>query len=607
MADDKSRKEPSIPDDKGSPFDFLSDDLTSSGPDSPDKNKADFGALTGGKKEGGLGNLPPLSDFDSQQGISSNLPPLGSVKSESGGKAPIGGLPPLSDISVDTPVPNTGRPPKPSSFGDANAFDTPISDSGLDTPSRGTGFQDLAADSDFSPETPEIGPGPETDLETPLFDSAFGGGRSFTAAVDTPAPTQAMETPMFGAMDDKSSGGDNLGFDSGAFGGGRGPDFSSGTPVPDFSPDTGVQKPVAQPPAGKGKKVKSGGGGGSGALIAVAVICLIIGLAGGIFAPNYLSFLPNPSRAELEKANSELSTAKARLATLEKASSSGKQQVSKEEVDKLMAQQAELNTSVASLKEQQTKLGEDVAKATAAREDIQKNIDAKNDEYATAQQLMEDLVNQTSIVRARQEGLNAEVERLQALNGKLEEADARRIATKETLLHNVDMLAVLINEGIALAPEKFSREKRAAAINDLKAKLTESPWVSPALLEQYTSLYQKELNIAASREYFFARIPVTDRIGNKSMKWAECVMNGNWSVYYRTLDGKNVGAYQNTVATGAPKYDFVEDLPGGVQKRIEEEVFKARTPDYLDKVSVLAQQEVATQEGTSFQRVFNSL
>ncbi|MBI5093419.1 MAG: hypothetical protein HZB26_13385 [Candidatus Hydrogenedentes bacterium] len=602
MPDDKSRKDPGTPDDKGSPFDFLSDDLTSSGPDSPDKKK-DFGALTGGKKDSGLGNLPPLSDFDSQQGAtSSNLPPLGSVKSDPG-RGSIGGLPPLSDISVDTPVP-AGRPRKPSSFGDANAFDTPISDAGIDTPSKGTGFQDLAADSDFSPETPEIGPGPESDLETPLFDSAFGGGRSFTAAADTPAPTQAMETPMFGAMDDKSSGKDNLGFDSGAFGGGR--DFSAGTPVPDFSPDTGVQKPAAPPPPGKAKKVKSGGG--AGGMLVAAAVALIVGLAGGVFLPGVLTFLPNPLRDQLDSANNKVATLQKQLDTAQRATSAGGvTSISKEDLEKLTQKQAELSGQVKELETQHAKLTDDVAKATTARDDIQKNIDSKNEEDASAQQLMEDLVNQTSIVRARQEGLNAEVERLQSLNGKLEESDARRIATKDTLLHNVDLLAVQISEGISLTPDKFSREKRTAAVNELKAKVTESPWVSPALMEQYTSLYQKELNIAASREYFFARIPVTDRIGNKNMKWAECLMNGNWSVYYRTLDGKNIGAYQNTASSGAVKYEFVEDLPGGAQKRIEEDVIKARTPDYLDKVTVLAQQEVATEGKTSFQKTFDSL
>ena len=104
-------------------------------------------------------------------------------------------FPPISDIPVETPIPGGGSP-----VVDTPAFETPTSDTGLDTPS-GAGFQDLAADSDFTPETPEVAPpGPDSDIDTPMFDSAFGGGTDFSDAADTSAPTQAMETPMFGAF-----------------------------------------------------------------------------------------------------------------------------------------------------------------------------------------------------------------------------------------------------------------------------------------------------------------------------------------------------------------------------------------------------------------------
>ena len=169
--------------------------------------------------DSGLGNLPPLSDFDSQSGISSDsgLPPLSSFDSDiSRTPSDAGGLPPISDIEIQTPMPTGGNVrPSPPGFG---APKDTFSSGGL--ASSGGGFQDLAADSDFSPETPEIGPGPDSNVDTPMFDSAFGGGSGgFSAAVDTPAPTQAMETPMFGASGPLPSGGGGGGFGGGDFGG----------------------------------------------------------------------------------------------------------------------------------------------------------------------------------------------------------------------------------------------------------------------------------------------------------------------------------------------------------------------------------------------------
>src|SRR5690349_2816653 len=167
----------------------------------------DFGALTSGssssssgKDEGGLHSLPPLSEFDSASDgaggqSDSDLPPLdtpGDPDDEG-----FSGLPPIVDIKVDTPAvrpsdldtPTPGKrtPAKrtpsrrtPAGPGSAKTVATPSpagfktpSDSDLASPSDGGfGFQDFAADSDFSPETPEIGPGPDSDIETPMFDSA---------------------------------------------------------------------------------------------------------------------------------------------------------------------------------------------------------------------------------------------------------------------------------------------------------------------------------------------------------------------------------------------------------------------------------------------------
>src|SRR5690606_11078016 len=146
--------------------------------------------------------------------------------------------------------------------------------------------------SDFSPETPEIRPGPDSDLETPMFDSAFGPGGSFDRTPDTSAPTQAMETPMFG---ERSSG-----FDPDAFGSGT----RRGTHLPDYSPDTGI--PSRTPPAPRMATppvaARDSGGGDPGTAIVVGLIALLIGLAAGAwFLADKVPVFPVAGRiAELE-------------------------------------------------------------------------------------------------------------------------------------------------------------------------------------------------------------------------------------------------------------------------------------------------------------------
>ena len=72
--------------------------------------------------DSGLGNLPPLSDFDSQSGIGASdagLPPLGGFDEVGRGGYDDGGLPPISDIDVETPQPSgiSTPPPTPASGG----------------------------------------------------------------------------------------------------------------------------------------------------------------------------------------------------------------------------------------------------------------------------------------------------------------------------------------------------------------------------------------------------------------------------------------------------------------------------------------------------------
>ena len=578
----------------------------------------EFGDL--GDSDSGLGNLPPLSDFDSSEGSEGedkgggDLPPLGGKSSDKGG---LGSLPPISDIPLETPQPAGGNiKPTPRSFGDAaEDFDTPTSDLDSPVPPKGTGFQDLAADSDFSPETPEIGPGPDSDIETPMFDSAFGAGGTFDSSGETPAPTQAMETPVFGV----GGGGDfdTPGFDEGAFGApspaaspppspfDRG--FDAGTPVPDFSPDTGVPTPGGPtgPPVG-GKK---GGAKGGGFGIAIPVIAAVVALILGMLIPSFVTVpgLPNAAKSQLEQAQADNARLTKQLNEYKTMADSGVEKISPQQLEELRTQQADLTTQIQQLNADRDQVAADIQGEQAKLDLVRQDLDDVSAQYIDAKDNYESVVNETTIQQARQQGLLAEVERLTDQVDNLEAANARRVASLDALRSDVERLAVLVKEGIPLAPAKFSRDERLQRVNDLLDRVSSAKWVDPDLLKEYTSLYQRELEIAASSEYFFAKIPVKDQFGSPVMKWAECLMNGNWSVYYRTLDGKNIGVFENISETGQPEWGFIEDLDPHVKKEIELTVFAARVPDFEQKLAVVIGKQNLEDNRSSLQRVFDSL
>lgn len=235
------------------------------------------------------------------------------------------------------------------------------------------------------------------------------------------------------------------------------------------------------------------------------------------------------------------------------------------------------------------------------------SLEQKTQEYQQAEKEYNDLTQKNEIERARSEGLATEVARLQGQVGTLEQAVTRANNLKDGLTGDVNRLEVAVSEGIALTPDKYSHEKRLAEVQQLKADLAKSPVVTPELMNRYTSLYQKELAIGNAREYFFARIPVRDRYGVVSQQWAEAVMNGNWSVYFRTLDGRQIGIYEKVVGSDPPHYEFRQFLPSSTEKQVEQEIIAARTPGYEEKINTLAQREVTMQGKTGVQRVFDSL
>ncbi|NLV41739.1 MAG: hypothetical protein GXY15_11000 [Candidatus Hydrogenedentes bacterium] len=573
----------------------------------------------------GAGNLPPLSDFDSGGGLDeSELPPLANFETHDPGAQ--GGLPPVGDINIETPMPAGGNiKPPPPGFDDVGQ----VSSFGLGR--GGTGFQDLAADSDFSPETPDIGPGPDTSLDTPIFDSAFGPADStFSFGTPTPAPAQAPETPVFGEAD--------FGVETPAIGapdafGGAAPGAS--TPAPDFGPDTGFGGGMDMGFGGVGAGIgaastgpsgPSGPVGRSGKSITakkgglspmVVIVTWIIFILGGIlarpFLDDYLAFLPaslqSPLKGQIAEREQQIASLNSRIATLQSipAADGSGVEITEErriELERLISEKSQqleqLNGQVEStngtLSERQSQLSS-----------VEQQIADKNEEFANAQAVYEDLRNETAIIQARQRGLVAEVERLTGYVGELEEANARSIATKDALVHNIDRLLIQVKEAMPLMPQKYDYTMRLGAVQSLRDKAAAAKWVDPALQEEYASFYMREMEIARSNEYFFARLPVTDSLGVTTQKWAECLLRGNWGVYYRTLDGKNIGVYENLGTVDAPKWGFREALPVDAQKAIEATVVANRVPDYQNKVQMLAERQVASENGTPWQRNFDSL
>jgi hypothetical protein len=569
-----------------------------------------------GDESGGLGNLPPLSDFDSGEASDlasdSGLPPLSSFDSdpEKDSKASgFDGLPSLDDINVETPRPAGGNiKPAPPGF---EEFNSPPPDS-----AEKTGFQDLSADSDFSPATPQVGPGPDSDMDTPMLDSAFGAagsGGGFSPTFETPAPTQAMETPMFGETPKPPAETPEPAFDDGAFSPGGG--FDVGTPMPDFSPDTAPPVAKATPVPGKApgkvKKAKAPGGAkGKLATAGMLVAALVVGIIAGPYVSNSLAFLPNPLKSVVADKEKQIAELDGRVKKLMATSSvDGQPAVSQEMIDQLLAQKEQLDKDIADLTGRHSEAQAALDTTAQQLEGVRTDLEAQNEEFVTAQEAFENLKNETAIVTARKMGVAAEVEQLTGMVGKLDEANQRSRATKDALEHSVERMAVEIGEGIPLTPEKYSRTARLAAVEDLMRQVAEAKWVTPSLLDAYTTLYNRELEIAASTAYFFAKIPVTSKLGDTREKWAECLMKGNSAVYYRTLDGKNVGIYEKIEREGAPAaFGFREDLPEPLQKSIAEEVMLSRTEGFEEQLRTLAEkQKLIDGVATPVQRVFNSL
>jgi uncharacterized coiled-coil DUF342 family protein len=579
----------------------------------PSDEADDFGALS--DDDSSLGNLPPLSDFESSDGGSfdSNLPPLSGMDSDSGGSTPkpsggsVGGLPPISDIPVETPLPESGgldTPTTPASPA-TPAFDAPTSQH-ADTPTDSTGFQDLTADSDFTPETPEVAPpGPESDIETPMFDSAFGADSSaFSGAADTSAPTQAMETPMFGANPQAPAAGiGDQGFDADAFGAG----MDAGTPAPDFSPDT---VPPAATPATMTGMDDEGGGGRGGVLVGVGalVVGAIIGIVAGPFAANSLAFLPNPAKTEIQAKDDQISQLQSDLATARREVDTGvSADLTPDAIEELRQQRIQLTEDINQGQAEKEAIVEEVGGLRTQLDEVRADLEQTNEEFVTAKADYDQLVKETSITLAQKQGLDAEVDRLQILTGRLEDANLRRLESVETLRNNIRALSILVSEGNPLVPEKYSRQERMDQVADLSNRAEAAKWVTPSLLDEYTDLYKEELAISQQREYFFATVPIVDRFGTRGQMPAECLMNGNWGTYYRTLDGEHIGVYSNVADGGSPNYRFQDAEDPAAMRQIEEQIFNSRVQGYEAMLDALVQKHLIIDDKGEMQKRYDSL
>ena len=158
------------------------------------------------------------------------------------------------------------------------------------------------------------------------------------------------------------------------------------------------------------------------------------------------------------------------------------------EIKRLTDEKAGLDKQVADAQQQAQSAQEQLAKVQQDLATTEKNLEEKLDAYAEADSDYEELLNQISIVRARDNGLRAEVERLEELVGTLEESNARRVATKEALSHATERLAVTLKEGMILVPPRFSVQNRTESLNALQEKLKSVQWVTPELLEEFTTL-----------------------------------------------------------------------------------------------------------------------
>ncbi|HOH42557.1 MAG TPA: hypothetical protein PLZ53_05530, partial [Candidatus Hydrogenedentes bacterium] len=340
------------------------------------------------------------------------------------------------------------------------------------------------------------------------------------------------------------------------------------------------------------------------------LVSLGVGMIASQPLSTYLTFVPgNPLVMEMQTKDATIANLNRQINTLQQlqATPDRPADISPERVaelqNEILVRTQELDAVKGQLDSTRATLSTEQAELTS----VERELRERNDEVIAAREFLEELRSETAIVQARQRGLIAEVDRLTGYVGELDEANARRIATKEALEHNIDRLVIQVKESIPLTPEKYDYATRLAQVEALRDKAAQAGWVSPELQNEYTSLYLKELELARANDYFFACVPVTDRFGHTSMCWAECLMRGNWAVYYRSLDGKGIGSFENAGSTETPRWEFKQNLSEDTRLAIEAHIVSARIPDFEGHLQRLAERELKAQKDTPWQRVYSSM
>ena len=240
-------------------------------------------------------------------------------------------------------------------------------------------------------------------------------------------------------------------------------------------------------------------------------------------------------------------------------------------------------------------------------EELEMYIEEINDAITTANVELNSTRSEVDIYTARREGLRGEVTRFESLVSKLEAANDRRVAVKQSLEESLTMFIIGLKESAPLVPPEFDKDKRIAQAQMLQNKLARTNWAYPALIQEFTDLFVDEIKLNSAQHYFIAKLPIEVE-GEATEQWCECLALGTWAVYYQTIDRRTAGVYMNTAEAGRPTYEFITELENVEKAQIRAEFERMRPEDFEERVAMLpgASQYVVKQKG-GIARFFDSL
>jgi len=364
--------------------------------------------------------------------------------------------------------------------------------------------------------------------------------------------------------------------------------------------------PVAPPPVmpdmGIAPEPEKKGGGLRGKLFAkpvVAVLCLLIG-AGGMFAAVHFGLLTiGAGRAGLGTpqvmvGNAEL---KRQIEGLQGRIAQYTQAVgTEEEAQAAAAELAERRQSEGDIATVRQVVA-DMVEKQEKYDELEMYIEEINDAITTANVELNSTRSKVDIYTARREGLRGEVARFEGLVGKLEAANDRRVAVKDTLEESLTLFIVGLKESAPLVPPEFEKGKRIGRAQALQNKLAQTNWAYPALIQEFTDLFVDEIKLNSAQHYFIAKLPIEVK-GVQTERWCECLALGTWAVYFQTIDRRIVGVFMNTAEVGRPTYEFITELASVEKAQIRAEIERVRPEDFEERVAMLpgAPQRVIKQK-----------